>query len=151
MEAERDVSSRPESSFMGNTTSFTRTESVFFNYSKSSKAIKACLEEGKEISIHYSVMVGFVYFVTLALVCASSVTAFPAYQSLAGLSRDEVDAAMANLKPARPSPPPGPLAFSGTKLVNDAQHPYRAPGRNDIRGPCPALNALASHGVRRIF
>jgi hypothetical protein len=63
--------------------------------------------------------------------------------------------AMATLKRATPSPPPppppGPLAFSGTQLVNDAAHPYQAPGPGDIRGPCPALNTLASHGVRIIF
>ena len=32
-----------------------------------------------------------------------------------------------------------PLDISGT-------HAYRAPGSTDIRGPCPALNALANNG-----
>lgn len=27
-----------------------------------------------------------------------------------------------------------------------AAHPYRAPGRNDSRAPCPALNTMANHG-----
>ncbi|EKM77858.1 hypothetical protein AGABI1DRAFT_76887 [Agaricus bisporus var. burnettii JB137-S8] len=53
---------------------------------------------------------------------------------------------MGSLERVHPVPPPGPLAYGGTKLINDARHPFRAPGRNDIRGPCPALNALASHG-----
>jgi hypothetical protein len=98
-------------------------------------------------------MVGFVYFVTLALVYATTVTAFPAYQSLAGLSREELDGAVSSLKlgPVSPPPPPGPLVVNGTKLVDDPAHPFRAPGKNDLRGPCPALNALASHGVRIVF
>jgi len=25
-------------------------------------------------------------------------------------------------------------------------HEYQAPGSNDSRGPCPALNSLANHG-----
>ncbi|KAJ6521092.1 Chloroperoxidase [Mycena vulgaris] len=35
---------------------------------------------------------------------------------------------------------------TGTKRVPDADHPFIAPGPNDIRGPCPALNTLANHG-----
>ncbi|XP_006458748.1 hypothetical protein AGABI2DRAFT_190943 [Agaricus bisporus var. bisporus H97] len=46
----------------------------------------------------------------------------------------------------RPPPPPGPLEYGGVKLVNDADHPFIAPGPGDIRGPCPALNTLANHG-----
>ncbi|KZS95228.1 Cloroperoxidase [Sistotremastrum niveocremeum HHB9708] len=34
----------------------------------------------------------------------------------------------------------------GIKKVPDAAHPYIAPGPNDQRGPCPALNTLANHG-----
>ena len=44
-------------------------------------------------------------------------------------------------------PPPPALEFNGTKLVNDAAHPYIAPGPGDQRGPCPGLNTLANHGV----
>jgi hypothetical protein len=33
-----------------------------------------------------------------------------------------------------------------TKSLADEDHPYIAPGPNDLRGPCPALNTLANHG-----
>jgi hypothetical protein len=46
-----------------------------------------------------------------------------------------------------PPPPPGPPKFTGTKLVNDRRHPWKPVKAGDIRGPCPALNALANHGV----
>ena len=29
----------------------------------------------------------------------------------------------------------------------DTAHAFEAPGPNDIRGPCPGLNALANHHV----
>ncbi|KAJ2914363.1 heme-thiolate peroxidase, partial [Candolleomyces efflorescens] len=45
-----------------------------------------------------------------------------------------------------PPPPPGPPTFTGTKLVNDADHPWQPLRPGDVRGPCPALNVLASHG-----
>ncbi|KAJ2924549.1 hypothetical protein H1R20_g12538, partial [Candolleomyces eurysporus] len=45
-----------------------------------------------------------------------------------------------------PPPPPGPPSFTGTKLVNDADHPWQPLREGDIRGPCPGLNTLASHG-----
>lgn len=44
-------------------------------------------------------------------------------------------------------PAPGPLKDDSAKLVHDVAHPFKAPGPNDIRGPCPGLNTLASHGV----
>ncbi|KAJ7753770.1 Chloroperoxidase [Mycena metata] len=34
----------------------------------------------------------------------------------------------------------------GTKRIPDADHPFIAPGPNDQRGPCPAMNTLANHG-----
>ncbi|KAJ2925958.1 heme-thiolate peroxidase, partial [Candolleomyces eurysporus] len=45
-----------------------------------------------------------------------------------------------------PPTPPGPPRYTGTKLVNDRQHPYKPVKAGDIRGPCPALNTLANHG-----
>jgi len=32
------------------------------------------------------------------------------------------------------------------KQIPDAAHPFIAPGPNDQRGPCPAMNTLANHG-----
>jgi len=43
-------------------------------------------------------------------------------------------------------PNPGPINNTSLKLVHDAQHKYKAPGKGDQRGPCPGLNALANHG-----
>ncbi|RXW14784.1 heme-thiolate peroxidase [Candolleomyces aberdarensis] len=45
-----------------------------------------------------------------------------------------------------PPTPPGPPRYTGTKLVNDRQHPWKPVKAGDIRGPCPALNTLANHG-----
>ncbi|RXW25115.1 heme-thiolate peroxidase [Candolleomyces aberdarensis] len=43
-------------------------------------------------------------------------------------------------------PPPGPPSFTGLKLVNDRDHPWKPLRKGDVRGPCPGLNTLASHG-----
>ncbi|KAH8825938.1 Chloroperoxidase [Flagelloscypha sp. PMI_526] len=43
------------------------------------------------------------------------------------------------------TPPPKP-AYTGIKELPDKNHPFRAPGPEDLRGPCPALNVLANHG-----
>ncbi|KDR86161.1 hypothetical protein GALMADRAFT_132745 [Galerina marginata CBS 339.88] len=83
---------------------------------------------------------------TLLAVNVFSASAFPAYESLAGLSRDELDAVLPTLQSAVPQSPPGPLANDKTKLINDAAHPHLPLKDGDIRGPCPALNTLASHG-----
>jgi hypothetical protein len=48
-------------------------------------------------------------------------------------------------------PPPPPLKYNGTKLVNDADHLFMPAGPDDMRGPCPGLNTLASHGVCREY
>jgi hypothetical protein len=93
-------------------------------------------------------MVEFVKFITLALVLASSAVAFPAYGSLAGLPREELATILPTLQVRQPGNPPPPLEFNGTKLVNDAEHPWKPLRKGDIRGPCPGLNTLASHGVR---
>jgi len=74
--------------------------------------------------------------------------AFPSYGTLAGLSRSELDAILPTLKRGVLEPPPGPLQDTSAKLVNDKNHPWKPAGKHDIRGPCPGLNTLASHGVR---
>ncbi|KIJ22934.1 hypothetical protein M422DRAFT_276581 [Sphaerobolus stellatus SS14] len=53
--------------------------------------------------------------------------AFPIYESLVGLSEREISGFVAYNEPG-------------------AAHPFVPAGTNDIRGPCLALNTLASHG-----
>jgi hypothetical protein len=91
----------------------------------------------------------------LTLSCLTSVltslpltAAFPSYGSLAGLSERELASIIPSLKETLPGKVPGPLKFNGTKLINDAAHPWKPLRPGDIRGPCPGLNTLASHGVR---
>ncbi|EKM83225.1 hypothetical protein AGABI1DRAFT_118546 [Agaricus bisporus var. burnettii JB137-S8] len=86
------------------------------------------------------------YLIPLALALSVPARAFPAHASLAGLRTEEWNKALATLKYTPPPPPPGPLECSGTKLVNDADHPFMDPQPGDIRGPCSGLNTLASHG-----
>ncbi|KIJ34100.1 hypothetical protein M422DRAFT_263899 [Sphaerobolus stellatus SS14] len=86
-------------------------------------------------------------FATLLLLAAVRlVIALPAYDSLVGLSERDVNDYIARHGVAHIPNPPLPLADGGIKLVNDPAHPFIAAGPNDIRGPCPALNTLASHG-----
>lgn len=93
-------------------------------------------------------------FIALLLSLPVWANAFPSdYESLAGLSKDEVELFIreSGSKIQGAQPPPGPMKDTSSKLVNDAAHPYIAPGPNDIRGPCPGLNALASHGVSKFY
>ncbi|KAG8213300.1 heme-thiolate peroxidase [Butyriboletus roseoflavus] len=72
---------------------------------------------------------------------------FPEYRSLAGLSPQEVRAVartFSSVPGAQPLPPP--ISDTSAKLVYDAAHPYQPDHPGDIRGPCPGLNTLASHG-----
>ncbi|KAG0148598.1 hypothetical protein CROQUDRAFT_654683 [Cronartium quercuum f. sp. fusiforme G11] len=39
-----------------------------------------------------------------------------------------------------------PVASIGRKRIPDEDHPFRAPGPDDIRGGCPGLNILANYG-----
>ncbi|KIJ42071.1 hypothetical protein M422DRAFT_171459 [Sphaerobolus stellatus SS14] len=91
-------------------------------------------------------MVKFATFLLLAIVRLA--VAFPAYDSLIGLSEREINEYVTRNGVAEiPNPPlPLPKGQDGLKLVNDPAHPFIAAGPNDIRGPCPALNTLASHG-----
>ncbi|KAI9568276.1 heme-thiolate peroxidase [Boletus coccyginus] len=72
---------------------------------------------------------------------------FPEYRSLAGLSPEEVRAVartFSSTPGAQPVPPP--IKNTAAKLVYDAAHPFQPNQPGDIRGPCPGLNTLASHG-----
>ena len=92
-------------------------------------------------------MIRILNLVLTALVFASVVASFPQYGSLAGLSEAELAAIIPTLKARDVEPPPPPLAFNGTLLSNNPEHPFKPLRSGDIRGPCPALNTLASHGV----
>lgn len=82
-----------------------------------------------------------------ALSLAAITLAFPAHQSLAGLSKKQLDSVTLTLEFEPPESPPGPLNDTSAKLVNDAAHPWQPLKQGDLRGPCPGLNTLASHGV----
>ena len=93
-------------------------------------------------------MVRLLSFVVLAF--ASIAASFPSELNGRSLTARQSTAAtdpITKLAQAVVPPPPGPLAFTGTQLSNDAAHPFVPLKPNDIRGPCPALNTLASHGV----
>ncbi|KDR69591.1 hypothetical protein GALMADRAFT_77331 [Galerina marginata CBS 339.88] len=72
--------------------------------------------------------------------------AFPAHRSLAGLSKEELESIIPVLSFQPPENPPGPSNDTTAKLVNDVAHPWQPLAPGDIRGPCPGLNTLASHG-----
>ncbi|TFK17849.1 Cloroperoxidase [Coprinopsis marcescibilis] len=85
-------------------------------------------------------------FAALGAFFVSTTTAFPPYAPLGGLSARQLEEIVPTLDAKVPPPPPGPPSFTGAKLVDDRDHPWRAPQRGDQRGPCPGLNTLASHG-----
>ncbi|KIJ40007.1 hypothetical protein M422DRAFT_257069 [Sphaerobolus stellatus SS14] len=86
-------------------------------------------------------------FSVLILIAAVRLAvALPAFESLVGLSERDINEYISLHGVAEIPNPPLPLADGGIKLVNDPAHPFIAAGPNDIRGPCPALNTLASHG-----
>ena len=94
-------------------------------------------------------LIHFLGFSTLIFV--STVTGFPAYGSLAGFSVEERDLIISRLQVRQAEPAPGPTNDTSAKLVNDEDHPWKPLQPGDIRGPCPGLNTLASHGVRHLF
>ncbi|KAJ3515821.1 heme-thiolate peroxidase [Agrocybe chaxingu] len=85
-------------------------------------------------------------FLLPTLVFAARVIAFASHGSLAGLSERELEAIVPTFEVREPVPPPGPLEDTSAKLVNDKAHPWKPLRRGDMRGPCPGLNTLASHG-----
>ena len=90
-------------------------------------------------------LIHFLGFSTFTLVPV--VTSFPR-RSLSGLSIEERDLIISRLQVHQGDPFSGPLNDTSTKLVNDKDHPWGPLQPGDIRGPCPGLNTLASHGVR---
>ena len=94
-------------------------------------------------AMHYSSLLPLLF----ALPFPHHVYAFPQYGSLAGLTAKQLALVLPTLHPRSFTPPPDPLNDTSVKLVNDQQHPYIPPGLDDIRGPCPAMNTLANHGV----
>lgn len=92
--------------------------------------------------------ISFLLLIYLALQFVNTVLAFPSHASLAGLSQSELDAIIPTLERRTPEPPPGPPTDTSSKLVVDPAHPFIPAKPTDIRGPCPGLNTLASHGVR---
>lgn len=83
----------------------------------------------------------------LSLALAVAAVAFPQHASLAGLSNEQIESIIPTLQIRDVPPPPGPLNDTSPKLVNDRKHPWKALKPGDIRGPCPGLNTLASHGA----
>lgn len=87
------------------------------------------------------------FLIVLVLACATKMAlSFPSYGSLAGLSDEVLDRIIPTLQKRDSEPPPGPLNDTSAKLVNDKHHPWKPLRPGDIRGPCPGLNTLASHG-----
>ncbi|KAJ2914351.1 heme-thiolate peroxidase, partial [Candolleomyces efflorescens] len=82
------------------------------------------------------------------LIALGTVFAFPGMQvpNNALLKRHPQGDGSGSSEGVDPPPPPGPPAYTGIKLVNDADHPWEPLRPGDERGPCPALNTLASHG-----
>ncbi|PPQ99166.1 hypothetical protein CVT24_009257 [Panaeolus cyanescens] len=91
----------------------------------------------------FSKLTSIIFLCTLL---CSPTFAYPSHWSLAGLPREELDRVLPTLKFNPPSFPPGPLNDTSAKLVNDKAHPWKPLRPGDIRGPCPGLNTLASHG-----
>jgi len=83
----------------------------------------------------------------MGLLVVTGTLAFPEYGSLAGLSERDLKEIRPTFPHVGAQPPPAPLKDISAKLVNDAAHPWQPLRPGDIRGPCPGLNTLASHGV----
>ncbi|EJD42721.1 heme-thiolate peroxidase [Auricularia subglabra TFB-10046 SS5] len=81
----------------------------------------------------------------LQLAAANALAVQP-YESLAGLSDDEVAEFSRSVKVVGAQPIPPPIKNTRSKLVNDREHPWKPLRAGDQRGPCPGLNTLASHG-----
>lgn len=87
--------------------------------------------------------------VPIFLSLVSTALAFPAYGSLAGRTDEEIEVFVrtSTVPIVGAEPPPPVQSDTSAKLVADTAHPFKPAGSTDIRGPCPGLNTLASHGV----
>ncbi|KAF6745085.1 hypothetical protein DFP72DRAFT_926815 [Ephemerocybe angulata] len=76
---------------------------------------------------------------TVALLATSfsTTSAFPEYLPTAQVAgrQDDATASSSGLSDVYPEKPPGPLVSNGTKLVNDAAHPWNAPTRRGHERP----------------
>ncbi|KAK0544806.1 hypothetical protein OC846_005226 [Tilletia horrida] len=68
------------------------------------------------------------------------------HRSLAGMSEETINEIFSRQAIVGAKPIPAAQTNTSSRLVYDVYHPYKAPGPNDIRGPCPGLNTLANHG-----
>ncbi|PPQ76437.1 hypothetical protein CVT24_013315 [Panaeolus cyanescens] len=82
----------------------------------------------------------------LSILLSTSASAYPSHWSLAGLPREDLNKILPTMQFHPPPFPVGPLNDTKAKLVNDKAHPWKPLRPGDIRGPCPGLNTLASHG-----
>ena len=89
-----------------------------------------------------------ILFLGFSALTFSVVSGFP-YGSLASLPIEERDLIISGLQARQAEPAPGPSNDTSAKLVNDNDHQWKPLQPGDIRGPCPGLNTLASHGVCR--
>jgi hypothetical protein len=89
----------------------------------------------------------FIQLTALAFIATPLAGAFPAHASLGGLASAQLEKILPTLQVAPPENPPGPQNDTSARLVDDADHPWMPAAPNDMRGPCPGLNTLASHGV----
>ncbi|RXW20973.1 heme-thiolate peroxidase [Candolleomyces aberdarensis] len=89
-------------------------------------------------------------FVLLTTLFFTVSTSFAFLNDLVLLKRQEIEDASSRVggtfRTVSPPPPPGPLRYTGTKLVHDLTHPWRPLRDGDERGLYPGLNTLASHG-----
>ncbi len=109
--------------------------------------------ESPQSKIHNTVslnMLTLLFVQTALLALSGTAFAYPSHMSLAGLTREQLDQIVPTLTFTPPPPPPAPLTDTSAKLVNDPAHPWQPLRPGDIRGVCPGLNTLASHGVRQM-
>nr|POF15021.1 aromatic peroxygenase [Quercus suber] len=88
---------------------------------------------------------------TATAVLVANAVAFPAMDQLTApvLQNARLNSRAANVAPqgagALPLTPP-PFDAKAQYVSNKGKYAFKAPGRNDARGMCPGLNALANHG-----